>query len=224
MQHIASDLEGTLVTYETYMGLRDHLRATGRGGEWNRFFYTFIPRYLLAKVGLGNIQDMRARYFDGMTKFLQGYTRAQVDAWATGVADRMWDTRRKAVVAELQAHAEAGARVVIASGSYPEVIRKIAARIHPTVEVIGTKIAWGADERVTGRIDGPVSYGETKTERVKAWCNGARLSMAYGDSDADIGMLALAETAVAVCPADKVLARAAAQRGWRVIDLKASGT
>jgi phosphoserine phosphatase len=106
---------------------------------------------------------------------------------------------------------------VIASGSYPEVITQFATRIHPSVEVIGTRLGWDVNDVASGLIDGPVSYGMVKAARVNEWLNGEPLDLAYGDSDADIHMLLIAKQAVAVHPADKRLAAAARQHGWRVV-------
>jgi phosphoserine phosphatase len=86
----------------------------------------------------------------------------------------------------------------------------------PAGEAIGTELAFDADDRATGGFVGSMGTGDEKVARLTAALHGAPLEGAYGDTAADIPMLSMAASAVAVHP-DAVLERTARERGWRII-------
>ena len=62
--------------------------------------------------------------------------------------------------------------------------------------VIGTHLAFSADDIATGDLDGPNCRGPEKVARLQAvFGNGVRLDAAYGDTSGDTAMLALADEA-----------------------------
>jgi HAD superfamily hydrolase (TIGR01490 family) len=78
----------------------------------------------------------------------------------------------------------------------------------------------------TGRLDGPVPYGEGKAEAVQAMAaeRGVDLaeSWAYSDSASDLPMLRAVGHAVAVNP-DSELLRVAQEEGWEVVRFEKLG-
>ncbi len=126
----------------------------------------------------------------------------------------LWPGRREDVLDELQAAREDGARIVVASGTYTPIASRFAARLG--AEAIGTDLAYDADGRATGGFAGAMGTGDEKVARLATVVAGATIDTAYGDTAADIPMLALATTAVAVYP-DAALERAARERGWRIL-------
>lgn len=221
MSAVVSDLEGTLTTGETWRIVGEYLAAHGRGWRYRLFFYSHLPGAMAARAGLINAQRYRERWFEDMTALLAGFSRAQVEELMGIVAEELWRARRAHVVAELERHRAAGARVLIASGTYQQAAEAFAARIGG--EAIATPIQFDDAGRATGRLDGVVSTGEVKAARVRAWLGNDELLAAYGDTEGDIPMLRLAAQPVAVCP-DAALRAEAVKCGWRIIEPHASPT
>ncbi len=87
------------------------------------------------------------------------------------------------------------AHLVVVTAS-PELIVAPFARALGADTLIGTRLAWSKDARITGDFDGPNCRGQEKVERLKAaFGEDVRLDAAYGDSDGDRPMLALAAEA-----------------------------
>jgi len=60
--------------------------------------------------------------------------------------------------------------------------------------LIGTRLAFDAEDRATGALDGANCRGPEKVRRLReAFGEAVRLEAAYGDTDGDREMLALAE-------------------------------
>jgi phosphoserine phosphatase len=129
------------------------------------------------------------------------------------------------VLAELEAAAVRGARVVVASGTYQPVVEAFAARLAagPAGPIIGLGTPLAVrDGLTTGRLAAPIGTGERKAERVAALVGGSRVATAYGDSLADVPLLDLAAEPVAVAPDADLRAHATARR-WRILDDPAAG-
>ena len=211
---VAFDLEGTLSAGIAWEGMRDYLVAHGEGDKFRRFFRKNFLRVLAFRVGiLKNERAFKERWILGMMRLFAGYTPerfAEVSAW---VADRtFWHHRRVAVVEELIAYQEKGARVIIVSGMYEPILQQFAAKLQ--VEFVGTAIEV-VNGRLTGEIVGQLNVGPPKAEKLQQLPG--KLVAAYGDTMRDIPMLELAETAVAVHP-DAILRETAVQRGWRILE------
>ena len=117
-----------------------------------------------------------------------------------------------AVVEELIAYQEKGARVIVVSGMFEPILQQFAAKLQ--VEFMGTAIEV-VNGRLTGEIIGQLNVGPPKAEKLQQLPG--KLVAAYGDTMRDIPMLELAETAVAVHP-DDILKETAVQRGWRILE------
>lgn len=218
---VASDLEGTLTTGETWRILGEFLKSHGRARPYNAFFYSRLPGFMLAKAGLINAQRFREAWFEGMTGLLKGMTREQIDALMAQIVNEVWAARRVEVIAELERHRANGVRIIIASGTYQPAADAFAARIGVGAEAIATGLELDADGIATGRLTGKVSTGEIKAARVRERLQGGALIAAYGDTEGDIPLLSMANQAVAVHP-DARLREQAVKRGWRVIDVQTS--
>lgn len=212
---IASDLEGTLTTAETWRALGEFVKANGRAAEYKRFFYSRVPSVLMARADLINAQRFRESWFASMTRFLRGFGRDKIDELMTMIANTSWAARRTDVIAELEQHIASGGRVIIASGTYQQAAEGFAARIG--AQAIGTGLEVDANGIATGNLIGTVSTGETKLARVRERLQGGALIAAYGDTEGDIPLLTAAEQAVAVHP-DKRLRAAALAQGWRLLE------
>ena len=169
----------------------------------------------MARRGLIDVQAFRERWMRDLTSLMRGMPRDDVGTMADWVLEHeLWPGRREDVLAELRVARQAGARIVVASGTYTAIAERFAARLG--AEAIGTDLAYDAQDRATGRFAGTMGTGDEKVVRLTAALDGGTLAVAYGDTAADIPMLSLAASAVAVHP-DATLARVARERGWRII-------
>jgi phosphatidylglycerophosphatase C len=86
-----------------------------------------------------------------------------------------------------------GARVLIVTAT-PEIIVAPIARALGADQLIGTRLAFDDAGRVSGALDGPNCRGPEKVRRLReAFGDDVALEAAYGDTDGDREMLALAE-------------------------------
>ena len=213
---VATDLEGTLTAGSTWRGVGRYLSEHGHRGRYRRFFWLRLPQVFLARRGIIDLQAFRERWMHDLTALLRGMSREQIEAMADWVFEQeLWPGRRDDVLEELQAAREAGARIVVASGTYTPIASRFAARLG--AEAIGTDLAYDADDRATGGFAGAMGTRRREGRPAGRPWSPARPSIPrYGDTAADIPMLALATTAVAVYP-DAALERAARERGWRIL-------
>lgn len=211
---VAADLEGTLTAGATWKGIGRYLRAHGQAGAYNAFFTLHLPGALLTLAGLVPKQRMQDLWMQNLARLLRGYSAGQLRHLAQWVVEHeLWPQRRAAVVSELAAHRQAGRRVILTSGTYLPVLQVFAGRIG--AEAIGTALE-EQDGTLTGRLTGGRNTGAAKAAGLAEHLAGAALVAAYGDSYADVPMLAMSAAPVAVQP-DPRLRRLAVARGWRVV-------
>ena len=228
---IASDLEGTLTTGETWRGVGNYVSLHGRAWAYRRYLAAHLPTAVLARAGLINRTRERYRWVIDMAPLLKDRSESELaDMGAWVVEHEMWPKRRQNVIAELRDHAAHGGRIVLVSGTYQPIIdafaRRLASEMSDTSEVSDI---WGiasplqlANGRATGLLDGPLNVEQTKVHRVQAWLkeSGAgneAIDMMYGDTLGDLQMMELCRTPVCVCP-NPALRRIAQTRGWRILD------
>ncbi len=214
---VASDLEGTLTTGETWKGLARYLTRHGHAWPYRRFFAVRMPGYALTKLRVRDYQSFRERWIAQMPRLLAGFSTAHVDEIAAWVVENeLWPKRRPAVVAELEAHRQSGRRVVLVSATYQPVLDAFAAKLG--VEAVGTPLEV-VEGILTGHTLCGVNSGGNKPLRLADSLNLSHLEVAYGDTAADIPFLELSRAPVAVCP-DRDLRAHAEHYGWRVIQLR----
>jgi phosphoserine phosphatase len=217
---VASDLEGTLTTGETWKALGRYLRSHGQGRAYNAFFVMRLPRALAAKAGLSDMLAFRDRWIAELPALLPGLTAEEWNDVAEWVIEQeLWPKRRESALDELRRHQEAGRQIVLASSTYQPVLDAFARRIG--AEALGTPLEL-IDGKATGRVVAPVNSGKAKAQRLLAWSGSRMLHTAYGDTLADVPMLALAETAVVVHPAP-ALQKLAHARRWRTLMAESGG-
>ncbi len=212
---VASDVEGTLTTGETWRALGRYYQQHEQRSAYRRFFMARMPNFALMKLGVVDEQRYKTRWIEDLAQFFVGMNKgelAQVAAWV--VEHELWPKRRLDVVAALKRHRQAGETLVLASGVYQPVLEALAARLGAVA--VGTPLEMDVDGIATGRLVGEVNTGAVKVERLTSWLGKRTLSAAYGDTEADVPMLARAREAVAVYP-NIQLAEVAQARGWRVL-------
>ena len=211
---VASDVEGTLTTGETWRALGRYYQQSEQRGAYRRFFAARTPGFALMKLGVKDEAKYKNRWIEDLTRFFRGRDKGElvrVAAWV--VENELWPKRRLDVVAELVQHRERGGTLVLASGTYQPILEVLAERVG--AEAVGTPLEMDGDV-ATGQLSGEVNTGEAKLVRLTAWLEGRPLDFAYGDTEADVPMLAHAKSAVAVYP-DTALEAAAHRRGWRIL-------
>ncbi len=212
---VVSDMEGTLSDGVTWKGLRDWLKANGRGADFNRFYLPRLPMGLVYNLGwVSDPQAFRERWIIGMYQQFAGFTVPEFDKVADWVVENeLWPKRNQVVIAELEEHLAAGRRVILISGLAEPILAKFATKID--AEAIGTRQD-KFDGRLTGKLILPFTTVHEKVNQVRHLVPEGKVFSAYGDSGADIHMLGLAKTPVAVGP-DKELEEHAQTAGWRII-------
>lgn len=214
MTFVASDLEGTLSTGESWKGIGRYLKGHGRGRDYRAFFLARMPGYAATKVA-GDEQKFRDAWMARLARLLRGMGPAELDRLAEWVVEKeMWPNRRGAVLDELRRHKEAGERLVLAAGVYQPVLEAFARRIG--AEAVGTPLEYSGG-RATGSLIGAVNTGRAKAARLAEQVGPAKLTAAYGDTLPDRYMLEMSEKPVAVAP-DPELRAEAQRRGWRVFE------
>ena len=212
---VAFDIEGTLTTCTAWEGVRDYLIERGEEDKFKAFQKSMTPRYLLYRLNLGNRQAFKEDWVAGVLRLLAGRSSEELHDLGRRLVDRdLWPKRREDVLDELQAHKEDGRQVVLVSGQFQPFLDAFMERAGADMG-IGTPGIW-QDGRFSGELAAPFTVGQRKADLLGGALNGRLLYAAYGDTGADVPMLALSDHPTAVYP-DKDLLRAARSRGWRVI-------
>lgn len=147
-----------------------------------------------------------------------GRTEAEVAAWTRAVAERALARGELRWVSEIRdltgaLHA-AGWGVYVVTGSPTPVVAALAREYGiPHEHVIGMGAVPGPDGRFLPELLEPVTWREGKAARFRARV-GTVPTLALGDSEGDVALLASAHHAVWIDHGDPVLRTAALARGW----------
>jgi phosphatidylglycerophosphatase C len=184
---VAFDFDGTLTSRDSFTAFlrwRFGARAYAAG------MLTLVPdgaRYVLNR-DRGRLKAAATR------RFLAGMARAELEAWAQTFASEQGRglLRPDALRAWRRWQGE-GARLVIVTAS-PETIVAPIARGLGADALLGTRLAFDGADRLTGGFEGENCRGPEKVRRLRAaFGEDVRLEAAYGDTDGDKEMLALAD-------------------------------
>jgi phosphatidylglycerophosphatase C len=184
---VAFDFDGTLTSEDSFIAFL----------RWRQGGLGYVAGVAaLAPAGLRYLADRnRGRIKAAAVKrFLKGLTRAELEAEAQRFASERGRAllRPDALRAWRRWQGE-GARLVIVTAS-PELTVAPIARALGAERLIGTRLALDAADRVTGALDGTNCRGPEKVRRLReAFGDDVALEAAYGDTDGDREMLALAE-------------------------------
>jgi len=136
------------------------------------------------------------------------------------VADNyIFESLHNDVIEILNQHKQRGDTVVIVSAAFSGLVEIVGQRLG-VPNVIGTKLEV-IDGQYTGRIFGPLCFGENKAKLLREFLNHNGLEMdrsssfAYADSIFDASLLKLVANPVATYP-DEDLRRLAEHNHWRI--------
>jgi phosphatidylglycerophosphatase C len=185
---VAFDFDGTL----TY---RDSFRAFLAWRAGARRYVTGMIKLAPAAAAYLFHRDRGRLKAAAAHEFLRGAARADLEAdaqrFATERAQRLF--RPDAIRTWRRWQAE-GARLVIVTASPESIVAPFARGLGADL-LIGTRLVFDDKDRFTGALDGANCRGPEKVARLKAaFGNDVTLEAAYGDSEGDNEMLALAET------------------------------
>jgi phosphatidylglycerophosphatase C len=184
---VAFDFDGTLTSEDSFMAF---LRWRAGPGGYLAGLAALAPaaaRYVVDR-DRGRIKAAAAK------RFLAGLPRAELEAAAQRFATERGGAllRPDALRAWRRWQAD-GARLVIVTAS-PETIVAPMAHALGAERLIGTRLVFDAEDRVTGAFEGANCRGPEKVRRLReAYGDDLALEAAYGDTDGDREMLALAE-------------------------------
>lgn len=213
---VAVDLEGTLSKGRVWEGMRDFLIQQGREDQYKRFFLRKMPRYALFKLGLLSPQAMKENWIVDQLRLFAGCSAEQMGEMAQYVIEQViWPARRPAVVAEMLAHLAEGRRVIVVTGQFEPIVAELLRKMDG-LEGIGTPLLFD-DGLFTGKLAAPLNLGERKAEQLQPFLRDNFIHAAYGDTAADLPMLRLSASPVAVCP-DNRLRGEAERHNWRIME------
>jgi len=184
---VAFDFDGTLTTRDSFIAF---LRWRVGPAAYAARMLALAPaagKYLLDR-DRGRLKAAAAR------RFLAGMTRAELEAAAQDFAKAHGRAllRPDALRAWRRWQGE-GARLIIVTASPETIVAPIARGLGADL-LLGTRLAFDADGRVTGAFDGENCRGPEKVRRLQAaFGEDVHLEAAYGDTDGDREMLALAD-------------------------------
>ena len=184
---VAFDFDGTMTVRDSYTAF---LKWRTPKSQWVTGGLRLVPAALAYLF-----HRDRGRIKEAATKvFLGGVSRERLEADARAFAEETSRSllRPDAVMAWKRWRTER-VRLIIVTAS-PEVVVAPFGRGLGADEVLGTHLAYDARDRVTGRFVGPNNRGLEKVVTLNArYGDGVRLRAAYGDTDGDTEMLAIAE-------------------------------
>lgn len=184
---VAFDFDGTLTSRDSFMAF---LRWRAGATEYLAGLASLAPaaaRYAIDR-------DRRRIKAAAAKRFLAGMTREALEAEAQRFAtERGRALLRPDALRAWRRWQGEGARLAIVTAS-PETIVAPISRALGADRLIGTRLAFDAAGRVTGAFEGPNCRGAEKVRRLReAYGADVALEAAYGDTDGDREMLALAE-------------------------------
>ena len=184
---MAFDFDGTLTW-------RDSFRAFLAWRSGRARYALGLSRLVPAASAWTRDRDRGALKAAMVREFLKGARRddlaAAAERFAAETAPRLL---RPDAVRAWRRWRDADARLVIVTAS-PEILVTPFGRGLGAEAVIGTRLAFSPDGLVTGDLDGPNCRGPEKVARLEAlFGEGVRLEAAYGDTDGDTAMLAIAD-------------------------------
>lgn len=183
----AFDFDGTLTVRDSFTAfLRD--RAGRRG--WAAGLIRLSP----AIAAYARDRDRGRLKAASVREFLRGVPRTRLEAEAEAFAAQVWDRFMRPDALQTWHHwGRRGAVRVIVTASPETTVAPFARRLGADL-LLGTRLAFDAEDRVSGALDHENCRGEEKVRRLRtAFGQNVRLAAAYGDTSGDREMLEIAQ-------------------------------
>ena len=184
---VAFDFDGTLTVRDSFT---QFLRWRAGPGGWA----LGLVKMAKATATYARNRDRGQIKAASVKVFLKGVTRAELEADAAQFADHAWDTfMRPDALKVWDEWGKRGAHRVIVTASPEITVAPFAKRLGAEA-LLGTAMSFDAEDRVTGKFDGPNCRAEEKVRRLRAaYGPTVRLAAAYGDTSGDTEMLQIAD-------------------------------
>ena len=183
---VAFDFDGTLTIRDSFTAF---LRWRAGAADWAVGLVKMAPA-LTAYIGDRDRGRIKAA---SVREFLRDVERTALEAEAERYADQVWGRfMRPDALACWKAWGEKGAHRVIVTASPETTVAPFARRLGAE-GLLGTRLVFDADDRVTGAFAGENCRGEEKVRRLRAaYGDDMTLAAAYGDTSGDTEMIAIA--------------------------------
>jgi phosphatidylglycerophosphatase C len=186
---VAFDFDGTLTVRDTFTAF-----LAWRAGPFR--YHAGIARLLPDLVRYVRDHDRGRLKAAAVRIFLAGLSRADMEDAARRFAEgRARTLLRPDAIRAWRRWQSQSARLVIVTACPEEIVAPFARGLGAD-GLIGTRLAYGDGDRLTGALAGANCRGPEKVTRLKeAFGPDVRLEAAFGDTDGDKEMLALADQA-----------------------------
>lgn len=184
---VAFDFDGTLTIRDSFT---QFLRWRAGPGGWA----LGLVKMAKATAAYARNRDRGKIKAASVKVFLKGVARAELEADAARFADHVWDTFMRPDALEVwNEWGRRGAHRVIVTASPEITVAPFAKRLGAEA-LLGTAMNFDAEDRVTGKFDGPNCRAEEKVRRLRAaYGPDVHLAAAYGDTSGDTEMLQIAD-------------------------------
>jgi phosphatidylglycerophosphatase C len=184
---VAFDFDGTLTVRDSFTAF---LRWRAGAGGWALGLVKMAP----ALAGYARDRDRGRIKAASVKEFLGGVGRAELEAEAERFADAAWaGFMRPDALKVWNDWGAKGAHRVIVTASPETTVAPFARRLGAE-GLLGTRLVFDGDDRVTGAFSSANCRGEEKVRRLReVYGDGLRLAAAYGDTSGDTEMLAIAD-------------------------------
>lgn len=185
-QIVAFDFDGTLTVRDSFTAFLKWRTTPSR-------FVSGMARLTPAALRYVLDRDRERLKAAAVAEFLTGAPRATLEQQAQSFADTVWDRfMRPDALAVWRRWRDEGARLVIVTASPETTVAPFARRLGAD-DLIGTQLAFDAEDQVSGTFATPNCRAAEKVCRLRAaFGPDVTLAAAYGDTSGDTEMIALA--------------------------------